>query len=122
MIRLVCGAVGLALLVGAVVSALSTRRFIAAASRAEGEVIALSAGGSHPRLRFTTADGQVVTFSGNGLVFGYRVGDHAPVLYLRDRADTTASLAARGSLWFLPIMLAFIGLGWLLVPLTNVAF
>ncbi len=62
------GLVGLALLLAALVTGLSTERFIHTASHADGAVVALSAGGSHPRVSFRTADGRAALFSGGGLI------------------------------------------------------
>lgn len=59
----------------------SAWRFGQTAAVAEGTVIALNAGGSHPEVAFTTAAGEAVHYPQNGLVAGYRVGDAVRVLY-----------------------------------------
>ncbi len=117
--RWVCGSVGLLLLLAAALTALSIQRFVHHATRADAVVTSLTAGGSHPRLRFVTLAGQDVTFSAGGLIFGYRIGQHATVFYRPDRPLESASLATPGSLWFLPLMLTLIGLGWILVPVGQ---
>ena len=120
--RWISGAAGVLLLVAAGVSALSIQRFLRSAVSADAVVTSLTAGGSHPRLRFHTATGQEITFSAGGLIFGYQVGQHARVLYHADTPQESASLAAPGSLWFLPLMLAFIGMGGILVPVSEAFF
>ena len=122
MVRLLVGVVGIVLLVAAVITSMSIRSFVATAAQADGVVVALVSGGSHPRLRFTAADGSAVTFSGNGLIFGYAVGQHAPVLYSADSPQTSATLQTPGSLWFAPILLLAVGLGCLFVPLGGWLF
>lgn len=122
MIRLACGLVGLVLLAAAGMQAVSVSRFSRQAVRAEGVVIGLSGGGSHPRVRFRRADGGDILFSGGGLIFGYAAGDRVPVLYLAGAPQESARLAAFGSLWFLPILLGAIGLCWMLVPVSQVLF
>ncbi len=122
MVRWLFGIVGIVLLLAAVATALSIRSFVAGAAQADGVVVALASGGSHPRLRFTAADGTAVTFSGNGLIFGYAVGQHAAVLYSAASPQTSATLQTPGSLWFAPILLLAIGLGCLFVPLGGWLF
>lgn len=113
------GLVGLALLLAALVTGLSTERFIHTASHADGAVVALSAGGSHPRVSFRTADGRAALFSGGGLIFGYRVGQPASALRRANAPARTAILAAWGSLWFAPFVLGVIGSGWLVGALGR---
>ena len=66
-------------------------------SHADGTVAALSAGGSHARVSFRTADGRAVLFSGGGLIFGHGVGRQAGVFCRPNAPVQTATLAAWGS-------------------------
>ena len=122
MVRWLYGAIGIVLIIASVISALSIRRFVASATPAEGRVVALVTGGSHPRIRFAATDGTTVTFAGNGLIFGYTIGQEAAVLYNPINPQTTATLQAPGSLWFTPLVLFVIGMGWLFVPLSRALF
>ena len=117
--KLVFGLVGLVLLVSAGVFARDAAVFRSRAARADGVVVALRAGGSHPTIRFQAANGSAVEFDANGLIFGYSKGDPVRVLYDTAAPQRTAALAAVGSLWFWPIMLSAIGLGFLSALLPS---
>ncbi|MDQ2686433.1 MAG: DUF3592 domain-containing protein, partial [Armatimonadota bacterium] len=73
--------IGACIILAALVSAWGTQRFVAGASSASGIVTRLNADGSHPEVRFTTADGRTIEFALNGLIFGYRVRDRVKILY-----------------------------------------
>lgn len=101
--------VGAALLIGAVWSSVMTGYFIAHAKTAEGVVVGLNAGGSHPQIEFTSAEGQKVSFPQGGLIFGYRVGDRVKVKYIPAGSIKSVSLEAFGALWFAPLILLVLG-------------
>lgn len=102
--------VGAALVAAAIARGLATMRFIRNAAAADGFVVCLLAGGSHPDVEFSTPSGQQVTYAQGGLIFGYQVGDRVRVLY--DPADPakTACLDRLGALWFTPILLSTLGI------------
>lgn len=92
------GAVGLMIVLGVLAWSLDTYQFVKNSTSTEGYVVALNAGGSHPQIKFTTADGKEIEYAQNGLIGGYRVGDTATVLYDREN-PREASVDAFGALW-----------------------
>jgi hypothetical protein len=112
---------GVVLLLGASIEALMTHRFITLASRAEGEVVRLNAGGAHPVVRFAPAGKAVIEFSTSGYI-NYAVGDRVTVLYLKDAQDpsmTWAKIDTPGALWFEEIHLVGLGAAMTLAGLYN---
>lgn len=92
------GAVGLMIVFGVLAWSLDTYRFVKGSTATEGVVVALNAGGSHPQIKFTTADGKEIEYAQNGLIGGYRVGDRATVLY-DPQNPREASVDTFGALW-----------------------
>lgn len=113
------GLVGLVLLVAAGVFAYDAAVFRNRAARADGVVVALRAGGSHPTIRFQAENGTAFEFDANGLIFGYGKGDPVRVLYDTAEPQRTAALAAVGSYWFWPIILSAIGFSFLSTLLPS---
>jgi len=109
MIKLSFIAVGLILLVLAAAIGISVRRFTQVATSADGVVARLNAGGSHPQIDFVTATGQKVSYPQGGLIFGARVGDHVHVLYRPDNPLSSARVDRFGTLYFVPMLLAALG-------------
>lgn len=109
MVKVTFLVVGVILLGVAAVVGLSVRRFTHAAASAEGAVVRLNAGGSHPQVDFVTAAGDRVSYPQGGLIFGARVGDKVRVLYMPDEPLSTARVDTFGSLWFVPLLLLAIG-------------
>ncbi len=107
MILIVAGG---ALLAAATVLALSVGSFKRTAERAEGVVSRLNAGGSHPQIEFTTADGQKVSYPQGGLIWGYRAGQPVRLFYNRANPPATARVDSVGALWGAPIILAIVAL------------
>lgn len=106
--RFLFAGVGIVLVIIAVVSGISTRRFIARSAMAEGSVIKLNAGGSHPEIKFTTGDGREIEYPQNGLIGGYQTGDKVTVLY--DPEDPhQCELNSSGALWGVTISMAIGG-------------
>ncbi len=101
-------------------SALGTRRFLRGATRAEGSVTTLNAGGSHPQICFVLPDGRVVSYPQGGFVFGYRPGERVRVLF--DPADPadSATVDAIGAVWFWSILLGGLGMTLLAAGVTVV--
>lgn len=110
---------GLALLGGALAATLATRRLVAQSVVADARVTKLNAGGSHPEIGYTTADGRPRSFAQGGFIFGYKVGDPARVRYRAASPETSATLDSFGSLYFGPMLLALIGGGFLIGGLVN---
>ncbi|MEE4812847.1 DUF3592 domain-containing protein [Pseudomonas alliivorans] len=73
--------------------------FLARAQRAEGHVIGLNSGSSHPQIDFTDALGKVFSYPEGGFIFGYTEGDSVTVLYNAEAPSTTAIIEDRGALW-----------------------
>ena len=101
--------VGIGLLTAAGVQAVGVRSFVRGATVADGVVARLNAGGSHPEIEFDTASGQKISYPQGGFIFGYRPGDKVRVLYDRDAPAQTARVDAFGALWFVPLLLALLG-------------
>ena len=81
---------GLALIVAAAVTALDTASFMRSSVRADGRVVALNAGGSHPQIEFRLPDGRTVSKPEGGWIAGYRVGDRVQVRYqLQNRSGAS---------------------------------
>jgi len=107
---------GLAILGKAVSVVIDRRHEIAAATRADGVVIDLIASHDsesetyHPRVRFVTANGEVVEFTGSvgSDPPGFDIGERVAVLY--DPANPNdARIDAFFQLWFAPLMLGILG-------------
>lgn len=112
---------GVGLLLGAGIAALMTHRFITLASRAEGEVIRLDAGGAHPVIRFAPPGKAAIEFSTSGYIY-YAVGDRVTVLYLEDAQNpsiTWAKIDTPGALWFEEIHLVGLGAAMTIAGLYN---
>ena len=110
--------VGAGLLLAAAVTAISVRTFRKAASEAEGLVVHLNAGGSHPQIEFTAASGEKVSVPQAGFIWGLHTGDKVHVLYDQARPAASARLDAVGNLWFLPLLLSFIGAAFVVTGLS----
>ena len=92
----ICGLVGLSLLVIAGYMAYWRYEFLPQAQRAPGVVTKLNAGGSHPEIEFTSADNQVISYPQGGMISGYEVGQPVQVLYLAEDPEMTAVVNDRG--------------------------
>jgi hypothetical protein len=109
-------AIGLGLLIGAVISANNSRTFIAQADSAYGTVIDVMRRQSNdsdtyaPVVRFVTAAGETVEFTSDTSSNppGYSTGERVEVLY-RPLAPRDAKIRAFGSLWGGPIACAVLG-------------
>jgi uncharacterized integral membrane protein len=111
--------VGGMLLIAAAIAAVGVYRFRESASRADGVVERLNAGGSHPQIRFTTTSGDSVSYAQGGLIFGYDSGDRVQVLYRPERPQATARLDSVGAIWAMPLLLGFLGAGFAIGGLLH---
>lgn len=84
--------------------------FLAHAQRAEGQVSALNAGGSHPQIDFTDAHGKAFSYPQNGFIWGYEVGDRVTVLYRPENPDVSAIIEANGVLWVWSLVAGLLGI------------
>lgn len=101
------------LLIVAAIQAIGVQRYLRNTSVVVGEVIDTPHGGSHPVVRFTTADGNVITFPGNGWIGGYTKGDGVSVRYDPDSPRISPKIDAIGSIWAWVIVSAVLGAGFL---------
>ena len=115
---LIFPAVGLGLLAVGVVVWFKTRRFVAESFRVTGTVVGLterrgSKGGTtySPVVEFATREGTVRQFTDpvSSRPAGYSVGQQVEVLY-HYRDHDRARLASRFRLYFVPLLLSFMGL------------
>lgn len=103
-------ALGIIAAISAVYSAYRTQEFLRHAVRADGIVVALVAGGSHPRVAFTTDKGEQVVRALGGFIGGWRVGDRVQVLYQSGQALETATMDRPGAIWFATILASILSL------------
>jgi hypothetical protein len=113
--------VGVLIIFGVLAWSLKTYQFINNSLSAQGTVVALNAGGSHPQIKFTTTEGKEIEYSQNGLIFGYQIGDQVTVLY-NPQNPLEASVNTPGALWGFNLLgfilgVCFTGIG--LLKLLN---
>jgi hypothetical protein len=101
--------VGTALLIGAMVTAVGVRRFMNESLVAEGRVVSLNAGGSHPQIAFTTRHGEQISYAQGGWIGGYAAGDAVRVRYREADPARSASIDSVGALFFWPLLMAVLG-------------
>ncbi len=101
---------GAVLLALAVVRGIATRRFTSGAAAADGTVLRLLAGGSHPEIGFVTQNNQEVKYAQGGFIFGYKVGDQVRVLYAPADPGKTVCVDRFGALWFTPVLLGVLSI------------
>ena len=111
--------IGFGLLIAAIATGITIRRFIRSASSATGVVSHLNAGGSHPEIEFTTVSGENISYPQGGLIFGYRPGQTVRVLYNEGDPRGTARVDAFGAKWVVPLMLLGLGLTFTIVSVTS---
>ena len=106
---------GLALIAAGIYSAVSTRGFVARARPAAGEVVRLRAGGAHPQVRFVTDEGRTIEYAQNGMIWGYRPGDHVTVLYDPQNPAMDPVIDTAGALWGFHVMDLLMGAVFVLI-------
>ena len=112
--------VGLILLVVAIRNAVETYDFIRGATRVEGKVVRLNAGGSHPQISFTAGKDELVTYPQGGMIFGFHAGDTVGVLFSPADPAGTATIDSAGALWFATAIPAGLAALLLFLALTLV--
>jgi len=105
--------IGLVLLAVAVYCSVERYNFLLTATRVEGVVSALNAGGSHPQITFTV-DGQTLSSAQGGMISGYKTGDKVYILFDAANPARTAVVDAFGAIWFTPLILGVLGLVFLI--------
>ena len=90
--------VGVIIIAGILAWSVKTYRFVSSAAATEGTIVALNAGGSHPNIKFNAGEGKEIEYAQNGLIFGYRVGDKAAILY-NPQNPQEACVNTFGALW-----------------------
>ncbi|MDR5741428.1 MULTISPECIES: DUF3592 domain-containing protein [unclassified Caballeronia] len=113
-------AIGLVLLVMASLNVNSTRQFLQSSVVVPGRVVALNAGGSHPQVEFVTLSGERVSYPQGGLVFGMKVGEAVRVRYAPAAVRHSATLDAFGTVWYAALLLATVGLGFVVAGVVSV--
>jgi hypothetical protein len=104
--------IGCVLWVIAAFVANDTRDFLRRAVSADGVVTRLNAGGAHPEVQFTAANGQTFEYPQGGAIGGYERGQRVRVLYISDDISNTACLDDPGALWFDAGIMAGLGLAF----------
>ncbi|OEC46365.1 hypothetical protein A7D27_03160 [Pseudomonas sp. 1D4] len=100
---------GLALLAAMAINASSRVGFLQSALVADGAVVALNAGGSHPEIAFTDSTGTRVSYPQGGLIFGYQVGQPVKVHYQANDPTGSAVVDDFGALWGTSALLGVLG-------------
>ena len=100
--------VGILIIIGAAVWTFVNWRFANEAAESRGVVIKLNAGGSHPQIKFTTADGKEIEYPQGGLIFGYKPGDEVTVLYEKQNPQN-ATVNSFSALWGFPTLALILG-------------
>lgn len=109
-------AVGMALVLGALISAWRTRQFLANAEETDGEVIALkemqgSKGVTYaPLVRFHASSGRLIEFTDgmSSRPARHAIGQTVRVAYLPEQPDS-ARVTGTWAVYFLPMVMLFIG-------------
>lgn len=117
---LVISAVGIVLLVIAGYLISNRLQFLDNALTADGVVSGLNAGGSHPEIAFTTAQGEQISYPQGGFIFGYQAGQPVKVHYLVERPANSAVVDDRMALWATPGVLGGLGLIFLGAGLLGI--
>lgn len=99
--------------------AMARHQFLSIAHPAEGRVVSLNAGGSHPRIEFATDTGERITYPQGGLIFGYEQDQPVRVFYLADRPLSSAVVDDFGALWGMIALMALIGAAFVVAGLFN---
>ncbi|MDN5514816.1 MAG: DUF3592 domain-containing protein [Pseudomonas sp.] len=100
---------GLALITATVVQTSSRLDFLGSAVQAEGNVVALNAGSSHPEIAFIDNSGARISYPQGGWIYGYQVGMQVKVYYRAEAPATSAVVDDFGALWGTSVLLGLLG-------------
>lgn len=112
--------VGIVLLVIAGYLLSNRLEFLDNALTADGVVSGLNAGGSHPEIAFTSAQGEQISYPQGGFIFGYQTGQPVKVYYLAERPANSAVIDDRMALWATPGVVGGMGLIFLGAGLLGI--
>ncbi|ROL63162.1 hypothetical protein BK634_30440 [Pseudomonas chlororaphis] len=112
--------VGIVLLVIAGYLLSNRLEFLDNALTADGVVSGLNAGGSHPEIAFTSAQGEQISYPQGGFIFGYQTGQPVKVHYLAERPANSAVIDDRMALWATPGVVGGMGLIFLGAGLLGI--
>lgn len=110
--------VGIVVIIIVLVWAGINYQFVKQATSAQGEVVKLNSGGSHPEIKFTTQDGKEIEYPQSGLIFGYKIGDKVEVLYDAQNPQR-ASINTFGAIWGFPVLVLTLGLIFVIVGIFQ---
>ncbi|OKH51414.1 hypothetical protein NIES2101_18740 [Calothrix sp. HK-06] len=96
----------------AIIVSLFVLKFVDTALTADGEIIHRNNTGAHVKVRFTTADGNIIEYHQNSAV-SYKVGHKVKVLYDPEN-PYNASTNAPGALWFKSTIISLIGTAFII--------
>ena len=100
--------IGIVLLITGSALAVSRRQFVREAITANGIVVELKFGTSHPKIEFTLPNNERIAYYQGGLITGYKVGDKLHVLYLESDPRGTACIDTLGAIWAGSIIIVII--------------
>ncbi|WP_144630520.1 DUF3592 domain-containing protein [Bordetella genomosp. 13] len=95
-------------------------QFLRTSQVADGRVVELNAGGSHPQIEFETAAHERISYPQGGMIYGYEPGQQVKVRYMADNPRATAVLDTFGAMWGMDALMAGMGLIFLLVGLSAI--
>lgn len=101
--------IGVALAIGACMSAIHTDSFLRTSLVAQGRVVALNAGKHHPEIAFTTQDGRDISYPQGGFV-SMDIGEQVQIRYLPENPRSSASVDRFFPIWQGTIAAGFFGL------------
>ncbi len=116
--RMLFGIIGIIVVIGAVGWGISNRQFVSRSETAQGKVVKLNAGGSHPEIKFTAKDGKEFEFAQGGLIFGHQIGDEVTVYY-DPQNPRNGVINSFGALWGFPLLAFFMGFCFICVALFS---
>ena len=99
--------------------AISRWQFVREASSANGIVVELKFGTSHPKIEFTLPNNEQVTYYQGGLIAGYKIGDKVHVLYLESDPRGTACIDTPGAIQAGSIIIVIISFFLIAVSLIQ---
>ncbi len=100
---------GLALITATVVQTSARLDLLDSALQADGNVVALNAGSSHPEIAFTDNSGARISYPQGGWIYGYQVGMQVKVYYRAEAPETSAVIDDFGALWGVSAFLGLLG-------------
>ena len=113
--RIIFGTAGTLLIIIAIAWGTDTRQFARNAAVAQGTVVRLNHGGSHPQIRFVDKSGKAVEYAQNGLILGYQPDDKVRVLY----TSGARQIDTFGALYGFTLMMLLMGLAFTVAAFSR---